>query len=164
MNPRNKANHPRALPRNITLVGNHPAQPDDQISRPRDPRKHINHLGHETNQPALARLIRTAQLVHPSALEISNHKKILNKPRRRTSLTSNPEQPSFNQIGQVDQPRTWRTWSCQISSLMLKKTNSNLQVQAPVRHHFRLTNLRARQRQIFNPINTMEKDMAHQQW
>ena len=159
MNPRNKANHRRALPRNITLVGNHPAQPENMTKRLRDLPRHINR---ETNQSALERLIRTVRLVHPSDLENRSHKKILIKPRRQTSVWSNPRKTnSKNQIGttKTTHPRTWRTSSRPITNQMLNLISSNLRVPAPVRLHLRPKILLARKRQIFNLINNMDMDM-----
>ena len=162
MKPRTKANLRQVHPRNFTHVNNRPAQPEREKRRPRDLPSTIKHHGRRISLQNRARRRSTATLEHPSALENLNHKKTLNKLRRRMSSPSSQEQPNFNQFGQMT--RTWRTWRYQRNNLKKTRRTSSLQVRAPNRHHLHLTNLHARPRRIFSLILIMQKDTAHQPW
>ena len=143
-NPRTQTSQRQVLPRSIVLVSSHPAQTGTQTRRPRDLPRHINR---ETNQPALGRLIRTVRLALPNDLVNRSHKKILIKPRRRTSVLPNQKMTnSKSQIGttRTTQPRTWRTWSCLTNSQMFNPKTINLRVQVPVRVRLRKKTLVAR--------------------
>ena len=163
MKPRTKVNHRQVHPRNFTHVNNRPAQPEREKRRPRDLPSTTKHHGRRISLQIRARRRNTATLEHPSALENLDHKKTLNKLRRRMSSPSSRQQPNFNQFGQK-MTRTWRTWTYQKLNLRKPRMTSSLQVRAPNHHHLHLTNFHARPRRIFSLILIMQKDTAHQPW
>ena len=160
--PRIKANHRQVHPRNFTHANNHPAQPERERERHRALLSTTNHHGQRISLQMHAKRRYTASLEHQSVLENLDHKKTLNKLRRRMSSLSNQVQPNFNQIGLMT--RIWRTWRCPRYNLKQPRTTGSLQVRAPNHHHLHLTNLQARPRRIFSLILIMQKDTARHPW